>query len=320
MQQAVSVIVPVYNAAEHLAKSLQSLVSQTYTDLEILVVDDGSTDQSLAVCRTFAERDPRIRVIAQENAGAAAARNTALREVAGTFVCFVDADDYVEPDFIADLARTIGQCDVATCSLTHEDANGEHRLVPSIPRNTNAAFIFSSPCTRLYRTDFLRRNGIEFPTGVAMEDIVFSYRWWTRVGNIAVTTNHGYHYVHHASTTTSALSQSDFATRQIFEHIFAFVKEIAEQSTPFDRQIAFYTAKLNLYLMMQKRRSVSFSSFYTEWQANESLVESIIATAQWRTCHWLRGERLYINAMMTGLRWAKALRLTRPYLWILYKI
>lgn len=101
----VSVIVPVYNKAQTLGRCLTSLCGQNFDDFEIILVDDGSADESLKVAKAFAERDGRIRIISQANAGAGKARNRGLSESRGAYVCFVDADDYVSSDYIRQMLR-----------------------------------------------------------------------------------------------------------------------------------------------------------------------------------------------------------------------
>lgn len=97
MEKKISVIIPVYNVALYLEECLNSVVSQSYTNLEILLIDDGSTDHSGAICDQFASIDSRIKVIHQKNAGAAAAKNAGLRAATGAYLSFVDSDDYLEP-------------------------------------------------------------------------------------------------------------------------------------------------------------------------------------------------------------------------------
>jgi glycosyltransferase involved in cell wall biosynthesis len=115
MEPLISVIVPVYNAEKFLDQCLESIVAQTYPHLEILVVDDGSTDGSGEKCDRWAERDERIRVIHQPNGGHSAARNTALDAMTGELVAMVDSDDVLHPEFAATLLDVMRQtgCDIA---------------------------------------------------------------------------------------------------------------------------------------------------------------------------------------------------------------
>ena len=95
----ISIIIPVYNAENVLQRCVNSLVSQTYTPVEIILVDDGSADSSLSICEELAKNHSNIKVISQENSGAASARNAGLSEANGEYIMFVDSDDWVEPTF-----------------------------------------------------------------------------------------------------------------------------------------------------------------------------------------------------------------------------
>lgn len=95
----ISVIVPVYNAERYLPRCIESILSQTYSDWQLVLVDDGSKDMSLKMCMSFAQKDKRILVIHQENAGAGAARNTGLSRAQGDYIVFIDSDDYVDKDY-----------------------------------------------------------------------------------------------------------------------------------------------------------------------------------------------------------------------------
>lgn len=97
MNELVTIIVPVYNTGAYLSPCLESLIAQTHRDLEIILVDDGSTDGSGAICDDFARRDERIKVIHQKNSGVSAARNAGLENASGTYLTFVDADDALLP-------------------------------------------------------------------------------------------------------------------------------------------------------------------------------------------------------------------------------
>ena len=97
----VSIIVPIYNAQNYLNRCLDSLLAQTLEDIEIILINDGSKDDSLAICRAYEEKDSRIIVIDQKNAGVSAARNAGLDRASGQYVGFVDPDDWVEPDMYA---------------------------------------------------------------------------------------------------------------------------------------------------------------------------------------------------------------------------
>lgn len=107
----VSVIIPVYNVSRYLPQCLDSVISQTYQNLEIVIVDDGSTDGSGSICAHYAERDDRILLIRSENRGLSSARNRGLEKISGTFIAFLDSDDWIEPHTIETLVRAARQTD-----------------------------------------------------------------------------------------------------------------------------------------------------------------------------------------------------------------
>lgn len=122
----VSVIVPVYNAEAYLEECLKSIINQTYEKLEILVVDDGSTDRSPEICDEFAGRDSRVNVQHQKNAGAAAARKKGVLCAKGSYICFVDADDRADISMIENLLGHIGGCDMITAGFYRGNGSGEY--------------------------------------------------------------------------------------------------------------------------------------------------------------------------------------------------
>ena len=119
----ISVIVPVYNVEEYLTQCIESIINQTYTNLEIILVDDGSTDQSGKICDEYAIKDDRIQVIHKENRGVGSARNVGLDTSKGEYVSFVDSDDYVDKNYIKILLKQMLEhnVQVSICNLAITD-------------------------------------------------------------------------------------------------------------------------------------------------------------------------------------------------------
>ena len=120
--ERISVIVPIYNTEKYLARCIESILCQTYTNLEIILVDDGSTDKSGDICDFYARKDNRVKVVHKENGGAAAARNFALNMVTGQYIGFVDSDDYIEPIMYQSMIQIAEEydCDVVMCDCVKE--------------------------------------------------------------------------------------------------------------------------------------------------------------------------------------------------------
>lgn len=127
-----SIVVPVYNVAPYLDRSIQSILGQTYRKLEIILVDDGSTDESGKICRKYAELDSRIKLISQENQGASAARRNGIRLASGTYMGFIDPDDYIDPDFYERLMACREDFDVVISQWLRESEEGTRRCYDTI--------------------------------------------------------------------------------------------------------------------------------------------------------------------------------------------
>ncbi|MDS3264683.1 ss-1,4-galactosyltransferase [Streptococcus pneumoniae] len=127
MEDLVSIVVPVYNVEKYLKKSIESILNQTYQNIEILLVDDGSTDSSGKICESFSKVDPRIRVFHKENGGLSDARNFGIEQMKGQYVAFIDSDDYISKDYVWKLYSSIKNNDseVSICSFLLVDEKGE---------------------------------------------------------------------------------------------------------------------------------------------------------------------------------------------------
>ena len=167
----VSIIVPCYNVELYVARCLDSLIAQTLSDIEIICVDDKSTDSTLDVLNQYAERDERIKVISlAENSGVAVARNVGIDAACSKYIGFVDPDDYVDLDYyekLLDCAQKTDS-DVVVANIKELRLNGKVRLftrwLESVGKN-KLEFNYTLWCA-IYKTDFLRKNNIYNPVGV----------------------------------------------------------------------------------------------------------------------------------------------------------
>lgn len=201
----VSVIIPVYNAHEFLPKALETICAQDFTDFEIILVDDGSTDRSLDIIKEFKERDQRIRIITENNAGPAAARNKGLSRARGKYVIFLDADDFYEPTLLSSLYNMSEQAelDVAVADFdiySTKHARFEHNVESDhfelltegrvISKSTYPDHILQCATgyvwNKMFRRDFLTENELSFNTSLKIfEDVHFVMTALATAGAIA---------------------------------------------------------------------------------------------------------------------------------------
>lgn len=204
----VSVIVPVYNSEQYLAECLDSILKQTYPTLEIICVDDGSTDGSAGILAQYAEKDSRLRVITKENGGLSSARNAGLEVVTGTWVTGVDSDDTLQPDTIASCLQYMNceEVDLVCYGVNRLDrTNGRSRdrYIPGREGITtfSNANISSYRCyfpNKLWKTSIIREQNLKFLEGVWWEDIAFFYSYLPHVNKLAHVASLKYNYMYDA--------------------------------------------------------------------------------------------------------------------------
>ena len=203
----ISVIVPVYNPGEYLRRCIESILNQTESDLELILVDDGSTDGSGALCDAFAGQDARVRVIHKANAGVSAARNDGIRAARGEFVAFADGDDWLEPEMYGRLLAEQRQsgCDVVYCGFrrvfenrTEEETFPETRLyadggVRDLAEGLFRGELFGAVWRGLYARKTV--TGTEFDPGIHYaEDLLFNLEILRKAGSVAVIPEVLYNY------------------------------------------------------------------------------------------------------------------------------
>lgn len=205
----ISVIVPVYKVEKYLGRCVESILTQTFEDFELILVDDGSTDRSGEICDEYAAKDDRIRVIHKQNGGVSSARNAGLDAAQGEFVAFVDSDDYVEPDYLQVLCNH--NVDLSFCgSVRHlEDGSIKDNLIPTVDKGKNEKKLLQvwlekgylcSVWAKLIRKSII--NSLRFREDMCYgEDSVFVMSIANRCNTYFCTDKIMYHYVKYDSLT-----------------------------------------------------------------------------------------------------------------------
>lgn len=217
---AISIIIPLYNQEAYVANCLDSIMQQTFSDFEVIIVDDGSTDSSAAIAEQYLS-DPRIILIRQSNSGVSSARNSGMHHAQGQWLCFIDPDDFVQTEYLETLYRNtlmpktpeivISACRVINNQESHSEFFFPHSFVArtneeKLPfmiqlmdgqymQNTHAVTAVGVPWGKLYRHDFIRRNNLWFnPQEVCMEDNIFNMKAFNLASCIVYTKYDGYCY------------------------------------------------------------------------------------------------------------------------------
>ena len=220
----VSVIVPVYNVAPYLHEALDSVVNQTYKDLEIIIVDDGSTDGSASICEEYAASDPRIKLVHQANKGLSGARNTGLEHATGEFVSFIDSDDSISPMFIESLVNAMvsTSADVSICRFSAFETSGKMdgviatSVFPTIAAGTferadalqllTEEKISVNACNKLLRRALWA--GVRFPEGHVYEDALAAFKMFDKARRVVLVDKSSYNYRQRTDSITSSVSMA----------------------------------------------------------------------------------------------------------------
>ena len=198
-EACISVIIPVYRVEPYLRKCLDSVLGQTYRNLEVILVDDGSPDGCGSICDAYGARDPRVTVIHQENRGVSAARNTGVGAARGEYIAFVDADDWVEAEHIGYLLQLIRQetADIAVCRCETKAQRGGAEAVLLSGEEALRALLYqklfdTSPWSKLYRADIVKET--PFPENMFFEDLAVVCRMFGKAKRVAYSRRRTYHY------------------------------------------------------------------------------------------------------------------------------
>ena len=260
-ESLVSVVLPIYRTEKYLDRCIASVVNQTYPNLEILLIDDGSPDNCPAMCEDWARRDSRIRVIHKTNAGLGMARNTGIENAAGDYICFFDSDDYVAPDTVEKTLKLAKQekSDLVLFGLANVDAEGQPAgsviphtdkltyegeevqrvFLPDLigtARNSPRKNLYLSACLYLYSMDMIRKSGWRFVSEreIISEDVYALLYLYRHVQRLTVLEEALYFYCENAASLTHSYRKDRFEKLCYFHEVC--VK--ATEELGYDREVA----------------------------------------------------------------------------------
>lgn len=213
-----SIIVPVYNAQRYLPCCIESILCQSFSDFELILINDGSTDTSGDICDSYALQDSRVKVIHQNNSGVSAARNTGIRKARGHFICFVDADDSIESDYLQNFSPQIkpDSPDIVIQGLKICLPKGEIEEIISFPDTTSSSLSavlnkqliqFRGPYCKLFKTSIINKYNLSFPQSLQYgEDSIFYLNYLSHCATIKIGSTNSYRYTKGVNASLSSLN------------------------------------------------------------------------------------------------------------------
>lgn len=279
----ISVIVPIYNVENFLVKCIESIITQTYKNLEIILINDGSTDNSGKICDQFSEKDSRIKVIHKENEGVSATKNLGMKISSGEYVAFVDSDDYIANDYCETLYNNMIESGADVSIIGYNVVNEEGIIISNSTEKTGLQFdeivvyeeseiieellkqntIKNFVC-KLYKKSVLS----DFPVGVTYEDIVFSFQVLKKAKKVVYINKNSYNYLKRGGSITATISEKnlmDFANAIVNRYLI--VKEKYENLLNY-----------NVYALLESTIALSVKYVITErkYENVNSMIQKMV--------------------------------------------
>ena len=234
MKQLLSIIVPIYNAEQYLIQCIESIINQTYDNLQIIFVDDGSTDSSLEICNFYAQKDKRIVIVQKENGGVVSARKAGVKAANGKMIGFVDADDWIEPDYFENMMAIFMEtnADIVAGGHFHDIGESSVKVLNHVSvglHETRAILdqlIYSGEFyeygitpqlyTKIIRSDILKATQESVDERIQCgEDAAVTYPSVLKAKRLYVTDFCGYHYVQHQGSMTKTENREESVLIQV---------------------------------------------------------------------------------------------------------
>lgn len=290
-----SIIVPVYNVEKYLPKCLESLIKQTLKDIEIICVNDGSMDNSLAILKEFASRDSRIRIIDNQHQGVAKTRNTGIEQSTGEYIGFVDSDDYIDIDFFEKLynSATKSNSDIAIASiLKHKNFfniyNAKYTkeetaitIQDKIKLCEDKKHFFFYAWNKIYHSGFIKENNIKFSEGQIYEDVMFAIKALYYSNKIISVYGTKYHYIEHENSLTKSKDKTGEKEQDLIKAYSELQEFCNSKNIGIPERLNYYTKEnfgfiLNLYKGKYQSKIQLFNIFTIATISNYSETRNLI--------------------------------------------
>ncbi len=290
-----SIIVPVYNVEKYLHKCLESLIKQTLKDIEIICVNDGSMDNSLAILKEFASKDSRIRIIDNQHQGVAKTRNTGIEQSTGEYIGFVDSDDYIDIDFFEKLynSATKSNSDIAIASiLKHKNFfniyNAKYTkeetaitIQDKIKLCEDKKHFFFYAWNKIYHSGFIKENNIKFSEGQIYEDVMFAIKALYYSNKIISVYGTKYHYIEHENSLTKYKDKTGEKEHDLIKAYSDLQEFCNSKNIEIPERLNYYTKEnfgfiLNLYKGKYQSKIQLFNIFTIATISNYSETRNLI--------------------------------------------
>lgn len=259
----VSVIVPVYNASLYINRCIESILCQTFNDFELLLINDGSTDDSLDILKKYAKKDKRIKVIEQENMGVAKTRNKGISLAKGDYVAFVDNDDYIDEDYLKQFINNSKDQDIVIGGYRRVSLDDKEIMRYTLKDTDWSKYTFITPWARIFRREFLLKNKIEFFSSPIGEDVYFNLKAYSLTKKIKNISYIGYNWLYNDLSVSNTIHKGFNEKVNIVE----FLDKIYDLQKLGNREyIKYYCYKFGIWYLLYSGKGADSVKFMSEYQ------------------------------------------------------
>lgn len=268
----ISIIIPIYNVERYLRQCIDSILAQTFTDFELLLIDDGSPDGCPAICDEYAEKDARIRVFHKQNGGVTSARNKGLNNANGNWIIYIDGDDWIEPTYVEELynAAINNEADIAICAFrfVYEDGSSviEHPTIwddnKQASLNRYIASIWTTACGTIQKSSLYKDNGVQSPKDLTFcEDFHLMVRLCYFANKVVSINRPLYNYRQRSSSIVHSLNDKTWRDElSTYLEIIDFFRNQGELET-YKKVMAWRTLKTSNGMTLDLSRFDEFKKY-----------------------------------------------------------
>lgn len=320
MKKKISIIIPVYNASKFIDKCLNSIIHQRYSNIEVILVNDGSIDNSLEILRKYEKKYDYIHVYSWENHGAAASRNYGIEKSTGDYILFVDSDDWVERDYVLKLVNNIGSNDFIVSG--YQRFNDNELICKKIPSlYIWSAYKYNSSCGKLYRRDFLEKNNLKFSSKYKIgEDMFFTLSAISCTDKIKILNYAGYDNYANMESVTNSVNKNKETRNTMMLFLMKDILSRVQDSKYIDyNMLLFFFLKTSVLHLMTQRYILSQSEFYNEEKDYFDWVDDVSLKLRGKKFrfYWQKGEEMPINVICNLFVILRKIKLDKFLLWML---
>ena len=309
----VSIVVPVYNAEKNIRKCIESILRQSYTEFELILLNDGSTDHTLDILKEYQAQDKRIRLIDKSNEGVSMTRNRGISEAVGQYLMFIDNDDYIRDDYVVTFVEAIesSQSDIVVGGYKRVDDSERILFQQNLHDNAWAKFTVISPWAKIYRTEYIKKNNIEFFPYPIGEDIVFNLRAYSCTERVSTVSYNGYYWYYEKTSISNTLHTKISKNLDI---LLLADKVLSEMNPKYLRDnksiVGFFFRKFFIWWLLYAGKNSSPRLFISEYERlNNWLYTQKFSTHYFMFWKYLNEERLSTKISLWGFHLLEKLHL-----------